>query len=455
MNRCPPIGLMLCLCWVGLAGPAWARDVTVAVAGLEGPGKEHARLVGLQQALKRVRGVDIQTTSGFRKEAKKLGVADLLPDDGRALGQVARSLNTDAIIYGRWERPDKRTWSRARKGDRVMILIVYAGANGGIVAERSVRVPKGRLTRQIYRKAVAAIEDDLFKTLDAGAPPPEPEPVPVVPVFEEPIPVTPLADEPVPVEPAPEPAGDGPPVLAVHAGLALLSRTFDYTAAAESAQFAEGGIQYESSTVPGVALDLEVHPLKLATDGFARGFGLGLTFEKVFLSTEQAVQLSDGTTEDASLETTHQHFALRLLYRHVFGDANGPDIHGHVGFGWLSFELEDNPEYNGAAYQYLSLGVGGTVPLGTPLLCLDARVAVLPSVDLGDTAEELGDDVSLFGYRLYGGLASRLDSGLSFQAGVEFTGIDAEVSGEGRDERVGESATDHYLGFRLMGGYRF
>ncbi len=449
------LSILLCFPSVlALAPAAWGRDVTVTIASMEGPGKERGRLVGLQRELKRLRGVRVQTTSGFLDEAKKQRVTDLLPDDGRALSEVARALEVDAVVYGRLVRPDKRNWPRAKRSDRELQLVVYAGADGSVVGERTVRVRKGRLTRDTYKKAAKAIEADLQAAIDVPPPPPpverEPEPMPV---FDEPVPVTPRDDEPD--EPSAD-TGDGPSMLQIHAGLALLSRTFDYTAAPDSAQFAEGGIQYESSTVPGIALDVEFLPLKLVTDGFARGFGLGLTYEKVFLSTQQAVQLSDGTTEDAKLETTHQHLWLRLLYRYAFGEAGrDPELVGHIGLGWLTFQLEDNDEYNGAAYQYLSLGVGGYVPLGTPYLALDARISVMPSVDLGDTAEELGDEVSAFGYRLYGGLASMLAGGLSIQAGLEWTSIGADITGAGRDGRIGESATDDYLGFRLMGGYRF
>ena len=465
---------VLALCLVGIPdAPAWAATrPNVAVAGFRGgPGSERTRLVNLQRQLKKLRGVRVRKTSAFVQAARRLRVDGQVPEDARALADVGRAIDADAIVYASFEKATPETWPRARRKDRVLRLGVYAAADGKLVAERVVRVPKGRLTRAIYRSAARTIEGDLFAAAEiASAPPPPPPPVRDERDYrdqdrEREIEQDRRATEPRPVDPDSDfgslrddhrVAGSGPSLLRIHAGLALLSRSFDYTAAPESPVFAEGGIQYASSVVPGLVLDVETYPLTAVTDGFARGFGLGLRYEKVFLSTEQEVRLDDGTSRDASLTTTHQHILVRLFYRHLFGaEGAAPEIAGHLGLGWLSFELQENPEYNGAAYQYVQLGVNGYVPLGTPMLAADLDVALFPSADLGDSAEELGESVNNFGWRLYGGLASRLQSGLSLRAGVEYTAISSDVTGAGRGERIGESATDSYLGLRLMGGYTF
>ena len=126
-----------------------------------------------------------------------------------------------------------------------------------------------------------------------------------------------------------------------------------------------------------------------------------------------------------------------------------------MGYGSLAFEVEDNDDYRGATYAYVDLGVGGYIPLTTPLVALELDLAWLPTADLGDRTDEIGGEATTSGYRIYGGLASTLPSGLFFSGGLEFTGFSSEVSGTGRDGRLGKEASDSYFGARLMGGYRY
>lgn len=436
------------LCALLLAGDLRAAELRLAIGDLAGGRTGRRDLIAWQRELKRLGGIEIQSTGDFKKQARAMQVQDLIPQDAAALTDVSAVLEVDVVVYGSLVRPDRRTWPGAGDSDRVMLVSVYSGKDGRFVAEEIVEVPRGRLTASVWRKAAVAVEPYLGEAAVLGAPPPPP-----------------MTFDPIPTEPRPErdlrertetpedfALGPRYPVLRLHAGLAFQSRDFDYTADPASPLFAEGGIQYASSIVPGIAIDVEGYPLARLVGGAARGIGLGLRFEKVFLETEQTVTGPDGNQTVATLETSHSHVLPRLLYRYLFG--NGAEVGGHVGFGFLGFEIQENPEYNGVSYTYLTVGANGTIPLGTPLLAVDLRAAVLPYVGVGDSVDELGAEASSFGFRLYGGVASVIDA-ISVQFGIEYTGISTEISGEGRGGRIGTEATDRYFGARLMGGYRF
>lgn len=443
---------MLCVSLAGLPAPAFAADLRVVIGDVAGAKVGRKQLIAFQRALKRLGGVEIQSTSDFKKQAGAMRVRDMIPQDAAALTDVCAVLEVDVALYGAIVQPDDRTWYDARPGDRVMLLSVYSGKDGRFVAEEIVQVPRGRLDDAVWRDAAQAIEPHLGEASVVGGPP-EPDytfdPVPVQPMPGGRNDLVPFEEE----DPPDEPVDSRYPLVQVEAGLAMLSRDFDYTAAPDSPLFAQGGVQYASSLVPGFAFDVEAFPLSRFVGGAAGGIGVGLFFEKVFLSTESTITGPDGEQATTELETSHSHLAPRLLYRYLF--EGGAELGGHLGLGFLTFTIQDNPEYNGVDYTYLSLGLDGRVPLGSPLLAVELRGALLPWVGMGDTSvTELGADVSSSGWRLYGGIASQVEA-LTVSVGVEYTGISSEITGEGRGGRIGREATDRYVGARLMVGYRF
>jgi len=432
---------------------AAAQSVTVAIPAMDGKGGGTRAIGHFQTALKKLKGVKIQSTRGFLKEARAQGVLDFIADDARAVSNVSEALGVDVIVFGKIVRPDRDAWPDARKRDRVVRLTVIAATDGRIVGEHEVLAPRGRLSRAFWREAARAVERDLFR---AGEPPPPPPP------------------PPPPRRPEPEETLDdlldsggdlggartGRSLGTVYAGVKLMSRSFSYAAAPESAQFAEGGIEYESSFVPGFVLDATLYPLSSVTDGAAAGLGVELHYEKVFLVTRQEVASTDemgqATKAETELDTTHDHVVGRLLYQHRFGDDElAASVRGFVGFGVLAITIDDNEEYNGTTYSYLDVGVGGSVPLSAPYVVLDAELHSAPVVSLGDSAEELGGDVTASGLGVYAGISSFFGDGLVARAGIEYLALDSEVDGEGRGGRVGVSAEDAYLGMRLQAGYRF
>lgn len=444
----PPSAFLLLLCLL-VPVTGWANDLRVAVGDLAGPGAGRKQLIRWQRALKKLGGLRIQSTGDFKKQARAMQAQDLIPQDSRALTDVSAVLEVDVVLYGSVVRADQRTWPGSAGDDRVLLVSIYSGKDGRFVAEEIVEVPRGKLTASVWRKAAVAVEPYLGEASVAGAPEPAMR-FDTVPVDPEPVRPEPRARTETPEDYGP---GAGTfPLFRLHGGLALLSRDFDYTAAADSPLFAEGGIQYASAIVPGMALDVEAYPLARLTDGAGRGFGLGMRFEKVFLETEQTVTGPDGEQVVSTLETSHSHVLLRLLYRYVL--AGGTELSGHLGLGFLGFEIQENPEYDGVSYTYLTVGAGGHVPLGSPLIAVDLRASILPYVGVGDSVDELGAEASSFGWRAYGGIALVVDD-LSLQFGIEYTGIGTEITGEGRGGRKGTEATDRYIGARLMAGYRF
>lgn len=448
----------LSLLLVGWALPAWGADaVRVAIGDFTGRGASVRGIGVFQGQLKRLGGIGIESTRSFQNEARRMGVERALPRDERAMIQVSAAVDVDAIIYMHLER--------GRGRNKVLRLDVYAGRNGRLIGEHSVNVRRGRLYRSVYQRAAKAVERDLYASLEVRPPPP--------PRREEPIrmPVTDLqrprddlradrgrdrdrgiGDR---LDPDPDPVAGDRKMFHLSGGLALLSRSFRYTASDDSPKFNPGGIQYESAMVPGFALDAEIYPFVRIARNFAKGFGVKLRFEKVFVNTEQEVQTETGPTIQA-LETSHAHFLLRAMYRHRFNESpESIEVHGGLGFGVLSFQMAENEEYNGALYQYLDLTVGAYAPLSTQYFAIDLRLSLMPAVSLGETVDELGADASTFGFRVYAGLASLVSDAVQLTAGFEYMGLNSTINGAGRDGREGETAEDAFVGVRLMGGYRF
>jgi hypothetical protein len=437
------LSLGLGLVGVALLAGAARADVDVVIGGIEGRNGGTRAIADLQTELKRMGGVRIHTTKEFTRAAEGDGVADRLPGDARALSRLAVYLQIDAVVYGRF--------AGGKRGDQTLQMTVYNGGDGRVLGEHDFPVPGGKVGRSLWRQVAETIEPDLHHGdhhAAARVEPVEPTPAPVAQPTV--LPVEPVAE--AETHPEREAKSD---LLRLRAGLSFMSRSFNYTAADDSAQFTDGGIRYDSSLAPGVVVEAELYPLASSTDGFAKDIGVGFRFEKVFLSTKQEVTLEDGTTEQRNLDTKHQHLAFDLRYRHRFGaDELSPELSVFAGLGLLDFELQHNDEYRGTNYKYWRLGLGATVPFGTPLIGADVRLQYFPSADMGDTVEEVGDSASTSGFGIYAGLVSHFADDFSVHAGFDLTSLDSDVKGEGRGGRIGKSAEDRFLGARVMAGWR-
>lgn len=451
-------GLLLSTLLVLLTSTAQART-RVAIGEISGRGGGVRAIGKVQKALKRYDGIAIHSTKSFKRTAKRMGIDDIIPRDGQALSDVCAALEIDAVVYGRVVRKSRR--SRAK----VVRVDVY-DRRGQLIGSHEINAGRRkRIARSVWSKVAAAIEPDL-RTLESAVVGPVvgPEPDPLPPVTRP---------DPRPISPEPERVGRRPRVrdteiddldeggergeiFRASAGLFFLSRTFEYTVTGASVPFAEGGIDYTTSLAPGVAIDAELFPLRAALKNAAAHIGLGLTYEKAFLSTEQEVTDIQGRTRNQSLNTAHHHIRARLQYRAPLGD--GPtaiQLGGHLGLGWLKFELQDNPEYRGMAASYFDLGLDTLIPLGTPAAALRLGARFIPSADLGDTTEELGGEVSTTGFGITGGVRAKPVGDLTADLLVDYTGLSHDISGEGRGQRAGDTASDGYLGVRLLMGYAF
>jgi hypothetical protein len=431
----------LCLLWSTVAV---AQDTHVAIVAVRGKGGGAQVISGLQGALKKLGGITFEPTANFRAEAEQRNVGERVESDPEAMARVARALQVDAVVRG-----DLETSRRNR--DQSLTLTVYDGGSGRLLGEAVVNVPKGKLSPKVFGLAARAIEP-YVRQGDHRAAAPVRAPEPVVAVVEAVPDEAParLDDE---VEPAEAPGTRGP-LFRLRAGLSTQARAFEYRAEKESVLFLEEGINYDSSLAPGFGIEAEVYPLATTLRGPAAGVGFTARFDKVFLETKQTVTNEDQSTISQKLDTNQTHARVGLRYRYGFSESStSPELQADLGLGWSTFELENNDEYRGTSYQYWLIGLGGLVPLGTPLAIAEARFNFVPTADLGDTTEELAGKAEVLGFGFNAGLTSRLGGGLFASLVYDWQMYTLELSGAGRGGRVGRTAQDTYSGVRLLAGW--
>lgn len=482
LRRFVPVALVLALAL--LPGLALAQNVHVAIVSIRGKGGGATAVQGLQAAVQKLRGITFESARNFLAEAEQRGVADRVESDARAIGQVARSLAVDAVVIGSLDEGRRTT-------TRVLTLTVYNGGDGKRLGEEAVEMPSGKLTPKVFTVAARAIEPYLrmsdhkaagFATPAAESPRIEASPRDEAAPADAQLPV----DDDDGFDP-PASRGRRPDFLRVSAGLALRSRTFKYETATEptganrapnTEYVLPDGIRYSSMMAPGLGLAAEVYPLALSVDNALTGIGLTLAFEEVFLTSKQTITtdappgMAAAPTENETtqLETTQRMLDLGLRYRHAFGSGEtAPEAFGGFGMIFTTFELEKNPEYRGTNYSYPHIDLGGRIPFGTPLAAAELTFRYIPTASMGDTTQELGADASLSGFGLVADLVSQFGGGFLLVAGVEYTKVSGDVSGEGRATeyldadgvtqlrrvRLGKSVEDAYLGIHARAGYRF
>lgn len=470
MNRAHRVIAFALLALNLLALPAFAQQVHVCILGVRGKGGGAPVAQGLQGALEKLRGIDFEPTRNFLAEASQRGLDERIETDPKAIGQVARALEVDAVVRGDLEEG-------RRSKAKVLTLTVYNGGDGKLLGEEVVEVPGGKFTAKLYTQAARAIEpyvrmgshrpgpgallDDAPARAGRGRPAAS-----AVAVSEEgSAPADEASSAEDAVEPAPREGAAHADFLRARGGLAFVQRTFRYKIAAPGTPlshylFVPDGISYNSSLSPGISVGAEIYPLALSMDGVAADFGLVFGYEKVFLGTQQKVEKEDGTSQKADLSTKQSLLDLGLKYHHVLGSGLAPEISGTIGMAWSTFELENNEEYRGTNYRYLHLGIGGRMPLGTPYAIAELEFRFIPTADLGDTTQELGKTVDALGYGLTAGIASEFGGGLEAGISLDYTAFSGDVKGEGRANdqgqvREGQSMEDAYLGILVHGGYHF
>ena len=115
-----------------------------------------------------------------------------------------------------------------------------------------------------------------------------------------------------------------------------------------------------------------------------------------------------------SLETRQSAARVGLRFRYGFEEHElSPEVTADVGMGWRVFELGQNDEYRGTNYRYWVLGVGGAVPLTTPLAILEAKFNYAPTADLAESTRELAAKADVIGFGFTAGMTSRFAPGWS------------------------------------------
>lgn len=479
MNRLARLAFLLLL--TVAPSLALAQQVHVAIVGVRGKGGGATAVQGLQGALQKLRGITFESTRNFLAEADQRGVADRVETDPKAMSQVARALEVDAVVSGTLDEAK-------RSKDKVLTLSVYNGGDGKLLGEEVVEVPGGKLTAKTYAAGARAIEPYIRMgdhkpgpgALAAVERPARPAPVTEAPV--ETLPGETAADESE-EEPA-RGAAEAGDFLRVQGGLSFRKRTFRYKTTPHEDEagppkvtyILPDGISYDSSLAPGFGLALEVYPLALSMTGPVTGLGLTFGYEQVFLTSKQTIT-TDDTAADAEadagpteLDTTERVIDLGVKYRYAFGKAGAaPEVMASFGMAWSTFELEKNDEYRGTNYRYPHLGIGGRIPFGTPLVAAELELRYIPTADAGDTTQELGKSADLAGYGLTADIVSQFGAGFMATAGIDYTAISGDVKGEGRSKelvdaagttverkvRLGKSIDDSYLGIHVRAGYHF
>lgn len=434
-----------------------SESIRVVIGRVDGTRRNRKNVVRFQRGLLELPNIEVTSTKDFTIQARGMRVDAILPEDSASLTRLCDLLDIDAAIYA-------HVIKEGRRHD--LVVSVYAGENGQFVGEKVLKVSRGRFTRGLWSAAARQVMPLIRQAINMEATQ-RVAPATAPPVVRRPtrpiaqrrqdlrrrIEEIPVGEAFVPEERPIERSASRGNFFVLYGGAAALSRSYLYTVdQTESAIFAEGGIDYELGFVPGLAVEAVFSP-EQAADGGPGPLSFRLAFEKVFFRTQQTVVNNDGSESSQILPSNHLHVDGSVSYQHIF--SSGTRLGGFAGGGHLRFTVENNQEYQGATYTYLNLGVSGFVPLGGPTFALDLQGSVLPYASLGDSLEEVGSDATIFGFRAYAGFASQFKFGLALKAGVELTQFSGDVSGEGRDGRVGQSTSDRFIGTRVMMGYRF
>ena len=200
----------------------------------------------------------------------------------------------------------------------------------------------------------------------------------------------------------------------------------------------DGQDKYTGGMYPEFIIRADFYPLVLATRGFLRNLGLGLSYARdLSLSTKD----KDGNPVDSSA----QEFLINLQLHWVFLDRDtSPEVTILAGFGLRDFNLGDNvilPSFNP---KFIRFGFDGAIPFGTQYIGLgvgfDARVLLAAGAN---AVHYLGNRSGGFG------IAAR--AGLQGLNAANVTGIDP-TKGDHPDP---STLVDRYIRLWAGAGYAY
>jgi hypothetical protein len=246
------------------------------------------------------------------------------------------------------------------------------------------------------------------------------------------------------------------------AGLSFTGRTLAFTT-----NLTENAPQgYRGAPVPGIRVAAEVFPLALNRKNRSVTKNLGVTalFDRVVAISSEV----RSTTMTYKLDTTEQHLAVGLVYRHPLSAALA--LEGSVRWNKRTFAIDkgaapaDAVDIPNTDYSYVDPGVGLTYALGgKAALGADARFLLITdtgemqAVDQYGASTVTGVDVSAsFDYRVAAKMVVRATAGFA-TIGYAFKGNGALTNNRDNDPTDIDvsGARDTYFGGSLGAAYQF
>lgn len=184
---------------------------------------------------------------------------------------------------------------------------------------------------------------------------------------------------------------------------------------------------YEGGVYPEFTLRLDLFPAAPFMDNFVRNIGLGVSYTR-HLSVSTKMTTKQGEVE---VDTGSQELLLDLIVRWpIFKKATSPVILGHAGWGFRHFSLGENYILPTLKYSFVRFGLGGRVPLTTPLIALEAGFDLRPLIAVGQEAiDAFGQKEGGFSWSVRGGLSGRTSLGLFYGATFEYLRFTTDFGG--------------------------
>ena len=217
---------------------------------------------------------------------------------------------------------------------------------------------------------------------------------------------------------------------------------------------------YEGGVYPEFNVRLDLFPVAPFINSFARNIGLSVGYTRHLSVSTKMNTKQQGEVE---VDTGSQELLLDLLVRWpIFHKPTSPVILGHAGWGMRHFTLGENHILPTFKYSFMRFGLGGRVPIMTPLFALEVGFDLRPLLAAGQEAiDALGQKEGGFSWSVRGGLSGRTSLGLFY--GLMFEYLKFTTDFAGRYDITGSappvvrkdptSGSDSFIRFWLTVGY--
>lgn len=473
------VGVLVGLALLGSEALAKKRIVVLPFSGRGGATARGGFVRGLKR---RVRFVSYKR---YRRTADRLGV------NGRVAAGIVplcSKLRCHAVVRGSVRRRRRRY---------TVTATVYNGATGRAIGRRAATV-RGR---RRLRRAGAAIARACRRLISKGSykrkvrkpipvrkvdPPDQPPPKPTPPVRRDPDLDGALAkrdrdrdrdrdrardrDRDRDYDRDRDRDDDGGRVsrrrrgkyeglFDIGASIGLSTRTFELVVPQDGSK----DRKYDGGMFPEFTLALEAYPLVLLTRGIARGIGLGVSYTRHISISTKLKTTNAPPAGDNAVDTTSDELMFNARFRWAIkDDLAGPVVYGFFGFGIRGFSLAQNVVLTSVSYQFLHLGAGGRIPLGSPFISLRAEASIRPLLKVGQEAvDSFGERSGGFAWSIRAGAYGRLKNGLFYFGTFEylsfsmtFNGLNpADVRAGTADLALPSEGSDSFLRFWVGAGY--